>query len=86
MESNQITTSYLKANYVEVNGQTVKDLKASIANIDTLFTNAGYAGTITARGVYTPSLHVDRYTFSPQTITYKNGSGASTTKIMLVGT
>ena len=86
LESNQITTSYLKANYVEVNGQTVKDLKASIANIDTLFTNAGYAGTITARGVYTPSLHVDRYTFSPQTITYKNGSGASTTKIMLVGT
>lgn len=86
LESNQITTSYLKANYVEVNGQTVKDLKASIANIDTLFTDAGYAGTITARGVYTPSLHVDRYTFSPQTITYKNGSGASTTKIMLVGT
>lgn len=65
---------------------SVTSLSAKVANIDTLFTNAGYAGTITAKGVYTPSLHVDRYTFSPQTITYKNGSGASTTKIMLVGT
>lgn len=86
LESYYLTASEIKADYCEVNGATINNIKSNIANIDTLFTNAGYAGTITARGVYTPSLHVDRYTFSPQTITYKNGSGTSTTKIMLVGT
>lgn len=86
LEGNVAEFGNVYATKASVGTLVANEVKSQTASFNSLFTNAGYAGTITARGVYTPSLHVDRYTFSPQTITYKNGSGASTTKIMLVGT
>ena len=75
LESNQITTDYLKANYVEVNGQTVNKLKARIANIESLFTNNVYSGRVDSEKVATKVLSVANTTYSQKTINYLGKDG-----------
>lgn len=81
LESNQITTSYLKANYVEVNGQTVSDLKARIASIEKLFAGETYTGLIS-----TPSLYVNGAHYVGTVIRYKNENGVTTATRVLAAT
>lgn len=81
LESNQITTSYLKANYVEVNGQTVNKLNARIASIEKLFAGETYTGLIS-----TPSLYVNGAHYVGTVIRYKNENGVTTATRVLATT
>lgn len=81
LESNQITTSYLKANYVEVNGQTVNNLNARIASIEKLFAGETYTGLIS-----TPSLYVNGAHYVGTVIRYKNENGVTTATRVLATT
>ncbi len=81
LESNQITTSYLKANYVEVNGQTVNKLNARIASIEKLFSGETYTGLIS-----TPSLYVNGAHYVGTVIRYKNENGVTTATRVLATT
>lgn len=76
LESNQITTDYLKANYVEVDGQTVNNLKARIASIESLFTNNVYSGRVDSERVATKVLSVANTTYSQKTINYLGKDGS----------
>ena len=81
LESNQITTSYLKANYVEVNGQTVNKLNARIASIEKLCAGETYTGLIS-----TPSLYVNGAHYVGTVIRYKNENGVTTATRVLATT
>ncbi len=75
LESNQITTSYLKANYVEVNGQTVQDLNARIAKIESLFTNNIYSGKVDSEKVATKVLSVANTIYSQHNVQFQDKKG-----------
>lgn len=81
LESNQITTSYLQANYCEINGATIKGIKADVANISKLFSGETYTGLIS-----TPSLYVNGAQYVGTVIRYKNESGVTTSKRVLAAT
>ena len=83
LESNQITTSYLQANYCEINGATIKNIKADIANFDTLFTSAGYAGTVSATKISARTLVVASKTYSEHTVQFQDKAGTWHTFIVL---
>lgn len=81
LESNQITTSYLQANYCEINGATIKGIKADVANISKLFSGETYTGLIS-----TPSLYVNGAQYVGTVIRYKNENGVTTSKRVLAAT
>lgn len=81
LESNQITTSYLQANYCEINGATIKGIKADVANISKLFSGETYTGLIS-----TPSLYVNGAQYVGTVIRYKNEDGVTTSKRVLAAT
>mgnify|MGYP000018316161 FL=1 len=81
LESNQITTSYLQANYCEINGATINGIKADVANISKLFSGETYTGLIS-----TPSLYVNGAQYVGTVIRYKNENGVTTSKRVLAAT
>lgn len=81
LESNQITTSYLQANYCEINGATIKGIKADVANISKLFSGETYTGLIS-----TPSLYVNGAQYVGTVIRYKNENGVTASKRVLAAT
>lgn len=81
LEANQITTSYLQANYCEINGATIKGIKADVANISKLFSGETYTGLIS-----TPSLYVNGAQYVGTVIRYKNEDGVTTSKRVLAAT
>lgn len=76
LESNQITTSYLEANYCEINGATINGIKSRVANIEKLFTGSVYSGTVDSSSVATLSLKVGGSYFSGKTINYLGKDGS----------
>lgn len=76
LESNQITTSYLQANYCEINGATINNIKSRVANIEKLFTGSVYSGTVDSSSVATLSLKVGGSYFSGKTINYLGKDGS----------
>lgn len=76
LESNQITTSYLQANYCEINGATINGIKSRVANIEKLFTGSVYSGTVDSSSVATLSLKVGGSYFSGKTINYLGKDGS----------
>lgn len=76
LESNQITTSYLEANYCEINGATINGIKSRVANIEKLFTGSVYSGTVDSSSVATLSLKVGGFYFSGKTINYLGKDGS----------
>lgn len=81
LEANQITTDYLQANYCEINGATIKGIKADVANISKLFSGETYTGLIS-----TPSLYVNGAQYVGTVIRYKNEDGVTTSKRVLAAT
>nr|DAH69778.1 MAG TPA: hypothetical protein [Caudoviricetes sp.] len=76
LEGNQITTSYLQANYCEINGATINGIKSRVANIEKLFTGSVYSGTVDSSSVATLSLKVGGSYFSGKTINYLGKDGS----------
>lgn len=89
LESNQITTSYLQANYCEINGATINGIKGRIASIEQVFAGTSTASylnattSISSPSGYFTNLYVNQSRFKAVQITYKNGSNVNTTKTVL---
>lgn len=89
LESNQITTSYLKSNYCEIDGATINGIKSRVASIEQVFAGTSTASylnattSISSPSGYFTNLYVNQSKFKAVQITYKNGSNVNTTKTVL---
>lgn len=86
LESDVASFGDVYATKANVGTLVAKEVKAQTASFNSLFTNAGYAGSIHVKnGVYASTLYMGDYAYRGDYIKYMDWDGAKASKRVLIG-